>query len=345
MKESKHTLRASVKITRENDTSILCTLPPIPMWYELRVLKARVMHLDYTELWATYCVAAAFRNPFESGSLWRGVFGRALRDSGCVFKKACTGDCAQPGGCSYSRLFEPPRPTVVPHPLLRGINHAPQPLVPLLPPIGGQSMAPGDTVRLGLRVLGGLAAQEFAALYDAQEGVTTFPIGRDQGRLVLQSRETPTRSSDLHSIASNQHALTPGPTREVQVTFETPAWLEQHDRLAQNLDFPSLFVNLYRRLTTLCALYGQLTAEDDARLRPLRELAAEVHTVEQRLTPLHWQRHSWESNRRHPMHGLVGSLRFAGPLTPFLPYLRLAELTHIGKATSFGLGRFRIEVL
>jgi hypothetical protein len=33
---------------------------------------------------------------------------------------------------------------------------------------------------------------------------------------------------------------------------------------------------------------------------------------------------------------------FAGPLGPFLPYLRLGEQVHIGQGNTFGLGRYTI---
>lgn len=38
----------------------------------------------------------------------------------------------------------------------------------------------------------------------------------------------------------------------------------------------------------------------------------------------------------------VGRITLAGPLAPWLPLLRLGELVHVGKGTSFGLGKYRI---
>jgi CRISPR/Cas system endoribonuclease Cas6 (RAMP superfamily) len=40
--------------------------------------------------------------------------------------------------------------------------------------------------------------------------------------------------------------------------------------------------------------------------------------------------------------GLVGRVAFEGPLGLFVPLLRLGEVTHAGKATSFGLGQYRM---
>lgn len=42
--------------------------------------------------------------------------------------------------------------------------------------------------------------------------------------------------------------------------------------------------------------------------------------------------------------GLLGSLALHGNLAPFVPLLRLAELAHVGKATSHGLGRIHVAL-
>ena len=108
-------------------------------------------------------------------------------------------------------------------------------------------------------------------------------------------------------------------------------------------DFSTLFHHAYGRLTTLCALHGELTPDDDDAFQALRALAPEVQTVERRLRPLRWQRRSETRDEVHPMMGLIGELSFEGRLGPFLPALQAAALVHLGKSTSHGLGRARLE--
>jgi hypothetical protein len=38
--------------------------------------------------------------------------------------------------------------------------------------------------------------------------------------------------------------------------------------------------------------------------------------------------------------GMVGSVIYHGNLTSFLPLMRLGQLVHVGKATSFGNGQY-----
>ncbi|NIA10440.1 MAG: CRISPR system precrRNA processing endoribonuclease RAMP protein Cas6, partial [Nitrospiraceae bacterium] len=60
---------------------------------------------------------------------------------------------------------------------------------------------------------------------------------------------------------------------------------------------------------------------------------------------LYW--HDWErwSNRqgtRMKLGGFMGEVTYKGDLRPFWPYIRLGEYVHVGKGSSFGLGRYRI---
>lgn len=42
------------------------------------------------------------------------------------------------------------------------------------------------------------------------------------------------------------------------------------------------------------------------------------------------------------MGGFIGSITFEGGLESFLPFLLVGEYIHVGKGTSFGLGKYEI---
>ena len=42
------------------------------------------------------------------------------------------------------------------------------------------------------------------------------------------------------------------------------------------------------------------------------------------------------------MGGIIGEVSYSGDLTEFLPLVRFCEKVHIGKQTSFGLGKIEI---
>ncbi|MBT8421402.1 MAG: CRISPR system precrRNA processing endoribonuclease RAMP protein Cas6 [Gammaproteobacteria bacterium] len=57
--------------------------------------------------------------------------------------------------------------------------------------------------------------------------------------------------------------------------------------------------------------------------------------------PVHWERVLPARESFYCEMVLMGEAVLSGDIGPFLPWLALGEDLHVGKATSFGLGRFR----
>ncbi len=72
--------------------------------------------------------------------------------------------------------------------------------------------------------------------------------------------------------------------------------------------------------------------------------SAEVRVVGSELRWRELERYSNRQERKTPLDGFVGSVTLAGELGPFVPLLRAAEVLHVGKGTTFGLGRVAVEV-
>jgi hypothetical protein len=92
----------------------------------------------------------------------------------------------------------------------------------------------------------------------------------------------------------------------------------------------------------LCYFHcGQPVSPDN-----LRELIAAAESVQAKDSTLRWrdwQRYSTRQKVQMKLGGLVGTVTYEGDLCPFLPFLRAGELTHVGKATSFGLGKYSLR--
>ena len=61
---------------------------------------------------------------------------------------------------------------------------------------------------------------------------------------------------------------------------------------------------------------------------------------------LHWHdmnRYSSRQKTEMKLGGFIGKITLKGPLEPFIDILRTSEILHVGKATSFGLGKIRLE--
>lgn len=273
--------------------------------------------------------------------MFRGVLGRALRKAACLTGAVgCSLDCGRPTECSYARLFDPRVPEPLPHRFLKGQARAPQPMIPIFPAPGSVELHEGAIFEFGLRILGPLQTGELEKLFAMFEGLSEFDLGDEGGRIVLEgaalrgTRETPIEMGRGDSSVER-----------MEVVFETPTWIEHRGKLLEEMAFQVFFRSLYRRLCIMSALYGRLDEGDEEQFARYDEMATRISMEEQDLKSLRWSRYSVARSREQPLQGFLGRVIFAGAeLGSFMPMLRLAEKTHIGKATSFGLGRMRIVV-
>lgn len=108
------------------------------------------------------------------------------------------------------------------------------------------------------------------------------------------------------------------------------------------MNFAILMKNLLRRIHLLDRWHCGGNAELDH--LALIRLSEEMIVDDKNLDWVDWTRYSFRQKAELKMGGLVGWVRFRGPVTTLLPYLRLGEAIHIGKGTAFGLGMFTMSV-
>jgi hypothetical protein len=127
----------------------------------------------------------------------------------------------------------------------------------------------------------------------------------------------------------------------VRLMFLTPLRIVYEERLSSELPFHVLVRNLLRRLAHLS--YFHCGGDPDAvAFREWIALAETVRTTEHTLKWHDWRRYSTRQRTTMALGGLVGTVTYVGPLAPFLPLLRVGQVIHAGKGTSFGLGRYRL---
>ncbi|MGB9716175.1 MAG: CRISPR system precrRNA processing endoribonuclease RAMP protein Cas6, partial [Thermodesulfovibrionales bacterium] len=115
--------------------------------------------------------------------------------------------------------------------------------------------------------------------------------------------------------------------------------------LTLDLEFHILIRNLLRRLSLLSYFHcGGEPAELD--FKKIIEMAKRVNLKERNLRWYDWERYSTRQDTRMKMGGFVGDIIFEGYIEPFMPFIKAGEILHVGKGTSFGLGKYEIvEIL
>ncbi len=342
----------------ESPTPRVYTLPRIP----------------YLRLRCTLVARAAARLPPYHGSLLRGAFGHALRAAVCSMgpEQECA-TCRLRVACPYTRLFE----SLVegaPPPFLKGLATAPRPYV-FEPRGGGEAFSPGDPLSFDLLLFGqaaelapyavlaiermavaGLGAQRHPFALERVEAPEAGPGGQEvfsraagaaaPAALALPLPIVPSSSppSGMPPGAS-PGAGAEGPPRASRalLRFLTPTRLKVGGRLMDEVGVRGLAFAMIRRALEV-AHFHVPGAAIDWTFRPLLDCTGAVRVVASDLRWQDWQRYSNRQGRPMEMGGFVGTLEIAGEIGPLVPLLRTAEVLHVGKGATFGLGHVAAEI-
>ncbi len=166
----------------------------------------------------------------------------------------------------------------------------------------------------------------------AVEAVAREGLGASRGRARLETVE--------HIAPLRFDLACEEPAECVLVRFLTPTELKEAGRVVDRPEFPILFARIRDRISTLRGLYGPGPLDVDFRV--LAERAAAIRVTR---CQVDWERASRRSSRTgqvHPLGGLVGEAEYEGALSEFLPWLRAAQWTGVGRQTVWGKGAVEI---
>lgn len=290
------------------------------------------------------------RLPVFKGSTLRGGFGHALKRVCCALPRQECARCLLFETCAYAFFFElheimPPGKNSL------RIAHRPHPYVVVPPENEQRDYETGESLRFSIRLFG--RANDFLphVLYAVQEtgrqGLGKGPGGRFEVKEVLCGGETvfdgnvitPGRGIKDLSLQSPDRRHCTGLTLEMR----TPLRLKHNNRFQDRLPFHLVIRGALRRVATLEKIYGE--GEIDLDFRGLVARAEKIEIAEEKSS---WQEFSRYSNRQKKamnFGGIMGRNVYHGEgLEEFLPCLYYCRETHLGKQTSFGLGRVEITV-
>jgi CRISPR-associated endoribonuclease Cas6 len=129
--------------------------------------------------------------------------------------------------------------------------------------------------------------------------------------------------------------------RTLTLHFITPTRLKYDGKLSPRLEFHILIRNLLRRISLLS--YFHCGEELNLDFKGLIENSKEIETQKEDLSWFDWERYSNRQESRMKLGGFIGSVTFRGYFEKFMPFLLLGEYVHLGKGTSFGLGKYEIK--
>lgn len=124
------------------------------------------------------------------------------------------------------------------------------------------------------------------------------------------------------------------------IRLRTPLRIRRSGELLTDVSFDVLIRNITNRVMALTERYGGWVDREAA--EQLQKISSEIRTVTANLKVEELERYSNRLQEKMNFSGLLGEMEFAGDLTPFVPWLHVAEILHIGRNTTFGMGKVQV---
>ncbi|MGI6647589.1 MAG: CRISPR system precrRNA processing endoribonuclease RAMP protein Cas6 [Bacillota bacterium] len=275
--------------------------------------------------------------------------GQVLKEMVCIRRDRQCRRCSISNKCSYTFVFETAT-YYAGQP--RDSGGVPQPFV-LEPPLEEETRYEvGQTINFSL-VLMGRGVDYLPYFLSAFDFMGERGIGRRRGRFelfrvtdsysgeVVYDRESGEVNSLLTPRNLSDLLLKSEACQSCCLTLLTPLRLKQGGSLTEQFNFELLIRAILRRITYLNQYFGDQEIELD--YKQLIDQAKEIKTRARNIAWRDWERYSSRQDTRMKLGGIVGDIEFAGEITPFWPFLLMGQEIHIGKNTTFGLGKYLVE--
>lgn len=120
----------------------------------------------------------------------------------------------------------------------------------------------------------------------------------------------------------------------------TPLRIRHGGRMVKKVSFQTLIRNITNRIIAITERYGGWADQKES--DRLLALAEKVRIVNEEIKVEKLERYSNRTNGKMDFSGLIGTIEYEGNLTPFVPWLYAAQRLHIGRNTTFGMGKIQV---
>lgn len=292
--------------------------------------------------------------PFRGATL-RGALGYMLKKTVCHVKGGHCQSCPVMAGCVYSTLFEgvaPPERT-----MMQNYDTIPQPFVLILPAEESDTVEAEQSWEFALRLFSAAIHQLPYLAYCFME-IGNAGLGRDQ--IPFEVTAVKQHLSDgSEKILYHQQSNTIGQARtdrlngdvneyintdRLKIHYLTPVKYRYEGKLYGKPDFAPFMMAAVRRIRIMNHFYGD-DLEDQVDFHEVLAAADEIELVEDQTHLTGFNRYSNRQQASMAMSGITGTAVYQGDFELIWPVLKLAELTFVGKNTSFGFGRIQSQFI
>jgi hypothetical protein len=215
-----------------------------------------------------------------------------------------------------------------------GLSDPPQPFVLRASHLDGRRVCAGEEFSFDLHLF------DLSAFSNVVQGLRELTtLGARRGQVELK-RVASSMDGSERIIPIRLELESTSEVRRLRVRFVTPTELKSEQQIVAHPEFGVLAARIRDRISMLRELYGPGPLEID--FREFGKRAAEVRMTRCEMEAVEVERRSSRTGQRHSIGGFVGEAEYEGDLTEFVPYLRAAEWTGVGRQTVWGKGVLRV---
>ncbi len=300
--------------------------------------------LSYISLLIAYRSPKNIELPVFQGSTIRGVFGKALKSAFCVMHHRDCEKCLVKDSCGYFDIFESidGKSSLK----LKGMEKKPHPYI-LIPP--EKNIYLKDEIFYFRMTLLGNDLNRIPYLLYAFEKMGNLGFGKSReklelfmvkdgvsGKVIMENGVYYKENLSLNQLHRLNEREGDYLSNSLLLRWMTPVKLVRDGKVVRQLDSVNFQRAIYRRFTMVHRIYGILDESDLEDLSLLEIVPLDSNFKE-------WNRYSNRQKRKVKMEGISGMLRVFPKTRKNLELLTTLRILHLGKATAFGLGRYKLR--
>jgi len=312
-------------------------------------------------IYGKYHISGRFESeallPKYKGSTFRGIFGIALKRVVCVLRSQNCSECMLSNNCLYAKIFEKTNITKCQY---NSYNYPYNNPFVIEPPLTTETCFKKDSTFDFKLLLFGEENRNLAYFIFARDQMGKIGIGKKvngqrgtykleyvkyKDSLVYSHHDNTLTIPDdienitLNDIINNDYIS----CSKIQINIITPFRVKINNKFAKHLPFHLLIRTTLRRIGSLFSWHGNEVPSFD--YKQLISDAQKITISESNLKWFELKRYSHRQNQSMLIGGLIGSIVYEGNISQFIPFIDFASKVHIGKQTSFGLGKIEYEIL
>ncbi|MCB1158161.1 MAG: CRISPR system precrRNA processing endoribonuclease RAMP protein Cas6 [Leptospiraceae bacterium] len=289
------------------------------------------------------------RLPEFTGSLLRGSFGHALKKVFCEQYSDKCSECSSSSDCGYFQIFESQDDNF----RKMGYHYKPHPYI--ITPCHKSYYKVGDKLQFKMTFFGDFI-RFFPYLSKTFEEMGKVGFGKDRNTFSLSSIRDDISGKELYSekdkmaeiktLSIQEYARkefdrifrgSNTGTGDFDMVFLTPGRFAENGKVLKSINGKLLFDSINRRYSTMHSFYGEFDRKD---ISGEEEVQITVNDCSYKK----WNRYSNRQERKVQQSGILGTYTLKNISPRTFQILKAMEILHIGKNTSFGLGKIEIRM-